>query len=165
MKKYSSTKISKKIRACLAFPVTHQNFTIWIWKRKFPAKWLTLVTLVLKLVLVEVSCTKTNDSVYYAVLCANFKIVTFQKIQCSNFQMIEVKRGHMVKKGEFGQTKKPLYINFSKLVYVVLWSLVNFCIKQLKFETSCPRCKGLRLQHSDLEPLNLKPQISNLSNF
>ena len=45
-------------------------------------------------------------------------------------EKIEVKRGHLVKKWEFGQMKKILYINFSKLkYYVLLWPMVNFCLK------------------------------------
>ena len=44
-------------------------------------------------------------------------------------EKIEVKRGHLVKKWEFGQTKKIYYINFSKLEYVPLWTMVNFHLK------------------------------------
>ena len=41
-------------------------------------------------------------------------------------EKIEVKRGHFVKKWEFGQKKKKQYINFSKLEYMLLWPTVNF---------------------------------------
>lgn len=89
----------------------------------------THITPFLKWVLVEVWCTKTIDSGYYPFLCPNFKIVIFQRIQWPNCEIIEVKRGHLVKRWEFGETKKNLIINFSKVKYVLSWPKVNFCLK------------------------------------
>ena len=42
---------------------------------------------------------------------------------------IEVKGGRLVKKWEFCQTKKNLYINFLKRNHLLLWSMVDFRLK------------------------------------
>ena len=44
-------------------------------------------------------------------------------------EKIEVKRGHLVKKWDLGQTKKKIIISIFKTRICALWPMIDFCIE------------------------------------
>ena len=84
-------------------------------------------------------------------------------------EKMEVKRGHLVKKWEFGQTKKILVYQFFKTRICAFMTYGQFPPKSssnLRFVIRDSRVWGLcGCEAEDLKPLNLGWQISNLSYF
>ena len=84
-------------------------------------------------------------------------------------EKIEVKRGHLVKKWEFGQTKKILLYQFFKTRICAFMTYGQFPPKStsnLRSVIQDSRVRGFRAVASKHpEPLNLKWQISNFSYF
>ena len=84
-------------------------------------------------------------------------------------EKIEVKRGHLVKKWEFGQKKKILIYQFFKTRIYAFMAHGQFLLKSSsnwRFVIQDSRVRGPCLcPQEGLEPLNLGWQISNLSYF
>ena len=112
----------------------------------------------IKLKLFSISMRKTE------LPCESIFLITF-----GTCEKIEVKRGHLVKKWEFGQTKKILLYQFFKTRICAFMTYGQFPPKStsnLRSVIQDSRVRGFRAVASKHpEPLNLKRQISNLSYF
>ena len=110
----------------------------------------------IKLILFSISIRKTgspSESIFF---------VTF-----GSCEKIEVKRGNLVKKWEFGEMKKILIYQFFKTRICAFMTYGQFLPKSssnLRFVIRDSRVRGLSAGEAEhLEPLNLRWQISNLS--
>ena len=112
----------------------------------------------IKSMLFSISMRKTKSP------CESIFFVTFRTCE-----KIEVKRGHLVKKWEFGQKKICLLYQFFKTRICAFMTYGQFLPKSssnLRFVIQDSRVRGPRLcPRGNLKPLNLGWQISNLSYF